>query len=99
MSFKSILRFLASIAQQCAVNAVAAGARTKQALVDAPTLRFESTIKDKRLIAPSGMVYVSNTLKDIGSATLQITGGTRIALYFRQYGLRNELCEALVRSV
>ncbi|MGH0002106.1 hypothetical protein ACQU0X_18700 [Pseudovibrio ascidiaceicola] len=82
MSFKSILRFLASIAQQCAISAVAVSARKKPAAFDDHTLRFESVIKDERLIAPSGMVYVSNTLKDIGSATLQITRGARIAPLF-----------------
>ncbi|EEA94637.1 hypothetical protein PJE062_625 [Pseudovibrio sp. JE062] len=41
-----------------------------------------SVIKDERLITPSGMFYVSNTLKDIGSATLQITRGAPVAPLF-----------------
>ncbi|KZK84266.1 hypothetical protein PsAD13_02305 [Pseudovibrio sp. Ad13] len=82
MSFKSILRFLVNIAQECAISAVAVSARKKPAAIDDNTLNCESAIKDEPLIAPSGMVYVSNTLKDIGSATLQITRGARIAPLF-----------------
>ncbi|KZK90583.1 hypothetical protein PsAD46_02204 [Pseudovibrio sp. Ad46] len=82
MSFKSILRFLASIAQKCAVSAVAVSARKKPAAFDDNTLNYEGAIKDEPLIAPWGKFYVSNTLKDIGSATLQITRGARIAPLF-----------------
>ncbi|WP_128647379.1 hypothetical protein [Pseudovibrio denitrificans] len=85
MSFKSILRFSANAAQQCAANAVAVGAHKKCAAIDGHNLNSISVIKDERLITPSGMFYVSNTLKDIGSATLQITRELPLLLYFRQF--------------
>ncbi|WP_157039139.1 hypothetical protein [Pseudovibrio sp. JE062] len=82
MSFKSTLRFSANAAQQCAANAVAVGAHKKCAAIDGHNLNSMSVIKDERLITPSGMFYVSNTLKDIGSATLQITRGAPVAPLF-----------------
>ncbi|QUS58540.1 hypothetical protein [Pseudovibrio brasiliensis] len=86
MSFKSILRFSAHVAQERAASAVAVGARKKRAVIDGYNLNSISVIKDERLINPSGMFYVSNTLKDIGSATLQIIRGATVSpLYFRQF--------------